>query len=89
MKWLDVPRNEQETTINIDYCEKTIIVYTNRKATAKRLIKKVGEPTRYDLCEDLVSGVTYERNLFDKDVSKFFSKTLLIGSFRRIKDKEV
>ena len=89
MKWFDIPRDEQETLINIDYCEKTLTVYTTRKATAKRLLNKVGEPTRYDMHDGLISSVTYERSLFDKDVAKFFSKSLLIGGFRQNKDKEV
>ena len=33
MKWLEVPRDEQQSIINIDYAEKTITVYTNRKAS--------------------------------------------------------
>lgn len=89
MEWFNVPRDEQETLINIDYCEKTLTIYTTRKATAKRLLKKVGEPTRYDMHDGLISGATYERSLFDKDIAKFFSKSLLIGGFRQIKDKEV
>jgi hypothetical protein len=82
MKWEIVPRDEQETLINVDYCEKKIIIYTSRKATGDRLLKKIGEPTKIDYNNGLVSGITYERNLFDKDVAKFFSKGLIIGAFR-------
>lgn len=82
MKWYIVPREEQETIINIDYSEKTIMVYTSRKQTGERLIKKVGKPDKIDYCYGAVSGITYKRNLYDKDVAKFFSKGLLIGSFR-------
>lgn len=82
MKWEMIPRDEQETIMNIDYCKKTISVYTSRKSVGERLIKKLGEPTRIDRRNNLVSGITYERSLFDKDVSKFFSKMLLIGAFR-------
>ena len=89
MKWLETPRDEQETLINIDYAEKTITVYTNRKATAKRLMKKIGEPTSVNKNQDMIYGITYVRSLFDKDVAKFFSKTLLIGAFRTNNSKEV
>ena len=91
MDWEIVPRDEQETLINIDYCEKKLTVYTSRKATGKRLLKKVGSPTKIDYHDGLISGVTYIRNLFDKDVAKFFSKSLLIGTFRdgNVQDDEL
>lgn len=81
-KWRINPREEQETMLNIDYCDKTISVYTSRKSVGERLYKKLGEPTRTETQNGLISSVTYERSLFDKDVSKFFSKMLLIGAFR-------
>jgi len=82
MKWEIVPRDEQETIINIDYCEKNIKVYTTRKAVADRLLKKIGEPTKTYNNNDRIYAVFYERNLFDKDVAKFFSKMLMVGFFR-------
>lgn len=82
MKWEIVPRDEQETIINIDYCEKNIKVYTTRKAVADRLLKKIGEPTKTYDNNDRIYAVFYERNLFDKDVAKFFSKMLMVGFFR-------
>lgn len=82
MKWEIVPRDEQETIINIDYCEKIIKVYTTRKSVADRLNKKIGEPTKVYSNDDRIYAVLYERNLFEKDVAKFFSKMLMVGSFR-------
>lgn len=82
MEWDYIPRDEQETAMNINYFEKTITVYTTRKSVAERLRKKVGEPTSMDKNNGRIYSVTYKRNLFDKDVSKFFSKMLLIGAFR-------
>lgn len=82
MEWEIIPRDEQETIINIDYFDKTINVYTSRKQVADRLKKKIGEPTRLYTSENRIYGVDYKRNLFDKDVSKFFSKMLMIGAFR-------
>lgn len=82
MEWEVIPRDEQETILNIDYYEKTITVYTTRKSVGERLRKKIGEPTKIDESYGKIYAVTYKRNLFDKDVSKFFSKLLLIGSFR-------
>lgn len=82
MNWEIVPRDEQETIINIDYCEKIIKVYTTRKSVADRLLRKIGEPTKVYSSDNRIYGVVYERNLFEKDVAKFFSKLLLVGSFR-------
>ena len=82
MEWEIVPRDEQETLIKIDYCEKTINVYTSRKQVGERLKKKIGEPTDKYVSNGKIYAVNYKRNLFDKDVSKFLSKMLLIGAFR-------
>ncbi len=82
MSWDIVPRDEQETVINIDYFEKTIEVYTSRKQVGVRLFKKFGEPTKKYENDGRIYAVSYKRNLFDNDVAKFFSKMLLIGSFR-------
>ena len=82
MEWEIVPRDEQETLINIDYYEKTINVYTSRKQVAERLKKKIGDPTDKYISNNKVYAVNYKRNLYDKDVSKFLSKMLLIGAFR-------
>ena len=87
MKWKLVPREEQETFLHIDYNEKTISVYTTRKQVGERLYKKLGEPTYSDTQKGLTTSVTYVRNLFDDDVSKFFSKMLLIGVFRNDDNK--
>ena len=82
MEWEIIPRDEQETIINIDYCEKTINVYTSRKQVGERLKKKIGEPTDKYISNGKIYAVNYKRNLFDKDVAKFLSKMLLIGAFR-------
>lgn len=82
MEWENVPREEQETMMNIDYEEKTIRIYTTRKSVADRLFKKIGPATSVEMSNGKVYSVTYKRNLFDKDVAKFFSKSLLVGAFR-------
>ena len=92
MEWEIIPRDEQETIINIDYCEKTINVYTSRKQVGERLKKKIGEPTDKYVSNGKIYAVNYKRNLFDKDVAKFLSKMLLIGAFRdenSVSDKNI
>ncbi len=79
--WIEIPREEQETLINIDYCERTLKFYTNRKSVANKLEKKVGKPTKVDTTNGKISGVTYIRNLYDDDVRKFLSKTTIVGGF--------
>lgn len=81
--WFIIPREEQETTINIDYCEKTMTFYTSRKTVAKRIEKKVGKPTKVDYTDGKISGVTYVRNLYDSDIKKFMSISTIVGGFRQ------
>lgn len=88
MKWQTTPVDEQETIVNIDYYDKTINVYTTRKAVGERLARKLGEPTKVHKTDGNVYAVEYVRSLFDKDVSKFFSKMLLVGAYRKQDDED-
>lgn len=81
-QWIAMSRDEQESIINIDYCEKKMTFYTSRKSVAERLRKKVGEPTSVDTQNDLIFGVTYVRNLHDKDIKQFLSISTIVGGFR-------
>lgn len=80
--WAMIPRDEQETVINVDYYTKTITVYTSRKQVAERLKRKVGEPTNIGKIDDKISDVTYEMPLHDKRVKQFLSIGNIIGGFR-------
>ena len=80
--WDLVPRDEQETVINVDYFEKTITVYTSRKSVAERLRKKIGDPDYTDKIEKRIVGVTYKMPLHDKRVKQFLSIGNIIGGFR-------
>lgn len=88
MEWDNIPREEQETIINIDYFEKEITVYTSRKSVADRLIKKLGEPSKVYTSFKKVYAVDYKKSLYDKDITKFFSKGLLVGTFKEVDKKE-
>lgn len=88
MEWEMVPRDEQETIINIDYCGKVIDIYTSRKQVGERLERKMGEPTSKYVSDGKICAVNYRRNLYDKDVTRFLSKTLLIGDFKEGARKE-
>jgi len=82
MNWEVIPRDEQETLIDVDYYKKIVSVYTCRKSTADRLLKKLGKPAKIDMHDGFVSGVTYIKSFFDKDLARVFSKGLIIGTFR-------
>ena len=88
MNWEGTPLDEQETIINVDYYEKKITVYTSRKSVGVRMIRKLGEPTKIYEHDGKISAVEYTRNLFDKDVAKFFSKMLIIGGFRKPNEED-
>ena len=84
--WYAVPREEQETTINIDYEERTLTLYTCRKSVADKLKRKVGEPTKVYYTENKISGIEYNIKLSDKNLKTFFSVSLIVGGFRREKE---
>lgn len=82
MNFIKTIREEQETIINIDYYEKNIYLYTSRELVYKRLIKKIGTPTKYyyTINKDFISGVEWKIPFYNKNCTKIFSKTLLIGN---------
>lgn len=84
--WEAVPREEQETIINIDYCERTLNLYTNRKSVAQKLLKKVGEPTEVYKRNGNLCGVSYTINLSDSNLRTFLSVSNVVGGFRREKE---
>ena len=81
--WYKVPREEQETIFNIDYCAKELMVYTTRKTVATKLAKKVGEPTEVYKTNGKISAVEYRVKLTDKNIRAFFSVSNIVGGFRK------
>lgn len=81
-KWQDVSRNEQETTIILDYKQKEIDLYTSREAVSKRLIRKIGNPTKVYYINSLVSGTRWTIPFDSERAVKIFSKNLLIGNLK-------
>lgn len=90
MEWEIIPRDEQETIIQIDYCDKKIDVYTTRKSVANRLKKKFGEPDNVSTSDGKIYAISYRRNLYDKDIRGFLSVGTLVGGFRQnnVSDEE-
>lgn len=79
-EWYIVPREEQETIINIDYCDKTIHLYTSRYSVGKKLMKHY-KPTNIEYFGDKICGVEFKTNLNDKNMNKLLSKSIIVGGF--------
>lgn len=82
-EWALTPLAEQETTLNVNYDEKVVRLYTSRKAVAKRLYAQLGEPEIINEQNDVISSVTYVRSLQDKNIKPIFTMGVLIGQFRK------
>lgn len=72
---------EQETVINVDYYKREVICYTNRKVQIEKLIKKLGEPTKFDYVNKKISGAFWHIPFDNKTALRIiFSRPNLIGS---------
>ena len=72
---------EQETILKIDYYSRIISIYTCRKNVAKRLERKLGEPTQKYYTNSLLSAVKYEIPFENKkEISGILSRPVLIGN---------
>ena len=87
MKLEMIPREEQETIINIDYNEKTISLYTTRYSVANKLKKRIGEPTKIQFNQNLITSVEYKMSMGDERVRRLLSLGAII--LRPTKENEV
>lgn len=81
--WIEVPREEQETIININYCDRTIMFYTSRKSVANKIEKKIGKPDKIYKIQEKKCGIEYKRKLSDENIKQFLSIANIIGGFRK------
>lgn len=71
---------EQETTINIDYYERKIVIYTCQERLYKKLLEKLGEPTKIFYTCKKISGAKWEILFKDKNsIRQVLSRPTLIG----------
>lgn len=83
MKFFNTNYEEQETQINIDYCNSELDIYTSRKMTFNRLEKKIGKPNQIYYTEKKVSGGRWKIPFSDKKrLTTILSRPLLIGSIK-------
>lgn len=82
-EWEVIPLDEQETILNINYDEKVARLYTSRKAVAKRLFAKFGEPEIINEIDGRITSITYVKSLHDKKIKPMFTMAVLVGGFRK------
>lgn len=83
MKFIKTNYKEQETQINIPYCESILEVYTSRKTTFEKLKSKLGEPSKIYITNNQISGGLWEIPFEDKKRLNYaLSRPLLIGSIK-------
>ena len=85
MKWNNLSLEEQETLINFDYYEKKVSVFTSRGTVYKKLLKKLGLPTRTNKIEGFLCDAEWiipfkERNMI--------SKVLTLNNLLMTKERE-
>ena len=83
MKYFNNIPEEQETIINLDYFERTLHIYSSRKATIKRLSVKLGTPTKTGLINKSLASASWTIPFGDKKrISIALSRPLLIGQMK-------
>lgn len=85
--WNNIPREEQETTINLNYKNKTINLYTTRYAVANKLKKKIGEPSKINYSNNKIDSIEYFMKMDDNRVRKLLSLGAIILKPTKLKDK--
>ena len=74
---------EQETIVNIDYSKSILSIYTNRKATYKKLLSKIGESNDTFYIKDKICGGTWNIPFSEKKIlTSILSRPLLIGNVK-------
>lgn len=60
-------KSEEETTINVLYKERKLIVYTNKVSLQKQLNKLIGEPTEEYKIKKSISGSVWKISFDEKN----------------------
>ena len=71
----EINKSETETTINVLYSEKVLVIYTNKIELEKQLCKILGEPKKEYIKGRSIIGSTWEIPLSEKTkISKIILK---------------
>lgn len=83
MKFYNTSIEDQETQINLDYCSKTLNIYSSRKSVIQRLYNKLGEPTREYYIKKALTGASWNIHFSDKKkINIALSRPLLIAQMK-------
>lgn len=83
MKYYNTIPEEKETQINIDYFERTLNIYSSRKAVIQRLYTKLGEPTKTDYIDKALTGASWNIPFADKKkITIALSRPILIAQMK-------
>lgn len=82
-QFYNVEYEEQETIININYAQKQVSVYTNRRSVYDRIVKRIGEPRKKYYTSNKISGANWDMS-FDnrKKITSILSRPILIGNMK-------
>lgn len=82
MKWTSIPTEEKETTLNFDYYDNKLHLYTTNQATANRLKKKIGEPSRRTYFKGKIASEEWKIPFQEREkLRKVFSINLFVSSY--------
>lgn len=86
-KWRITPRDEQETIIHVNYEDGLVMLYTTRKAVARRFEKAAGEPdVTYRLPDEGICAVEWRRTFAECGI--LFHKSKIVGAVASKMDSE-
>lgn len=83
MKFGVIPRKMQKTEIFIDYYNRKVDVYCNKRTVIRRLIKRID--TDYQFIknnDDEITAIKFSLDFTHKDLKKLLSINSLLGSMR-------
>ena len=80
MKYYNTLPKEQETIINLDYYERTLTIYSSRKAVIKRLSLRFGKADKINYINKALTSACWIIPFSDKKrIHVALSRPLLIG----------
>lgn len=77
-KWNSIPNDEKETIINFDYFEECLTIFTTNQMTARKLTKKVGQPSKIDYYQGQITSEEWRIPFKEREHLK---KSLSINNF--------
>ena len=84
MKWQKIPTNEKEVIIYLDSEDYTLNIYTAKASVYNRLLKKIGEPTKMGINNNLIYNAEWILDANDREkAAKILSITTILNNPKR------